>query len=85
MLRQKERLRMSQPVDRWRRDLLDGGLQEIALDGEIGIRAAGLVDLDGDPADRLIVATALSVGTLVTADTKILEWENDLARLDAAT
>ena len=84
MLRRKGRLRMSQPADSWRRELLEGGLQEIAVDGELGIRAAALVDLNGDPADRLIVATALSVGTLVTADTKILDWDSDLERLDAS-
>jgi len=83
-LRRKGRLRMSQPVDSWRRDLLEGGLQEIAVDGELGIRAAALVNLDADPADRLIVATALSAGTLVTADKKILDWDSDLARLDAS-
>lgn len=40
------------------------------------IRAAQLRSFHGDPADRMIVATALENGaTLLTADSKILSWE----------
>jgi PIN domain nuclease of toxin-antitoxin system len=42
---------------------------------EIAIASAWLEDFHGDPADRIIVATAQHVGaTLVTADSKILDW-----------
>ena len=37
----------------------------------------------GDPADRIIVATALQGHTLVTGDRTILAWDGNLARLDA--
>ena len=64
-------------------ELLDQGLIEIPVDGEIGIRANLLQDFHADPADRIIVATALNVYALVTADERILEWPGELNRLDA--
>jgi PIN domain nuclease of toxin-antitoxin system len=69
----------------WRKGVLDGGFQEIALDGDIGIRAADLGGMSGDPIDRFIVATALARGAaLVTADESILSWRGSLIRHDAA-
>ena len=53
------------------------------MDGEIGIRANGLKNFHADPADRIIVATALYGHRLVTADRRILDWPGDLYRLDA--
>ena len=67
----------------WRATLLDDGLVEIPVDGEIGIRANGLVNFHAGPADRIIVATALGGHHLVTADQRILEWPGNLRRLDA--
>ena len=58
----------------WRRELLDQGIAEIQVDGDIGIRAAELTDFHGEPVDRIIVATALGGYQLVTADRRILEW-----------
>ena len=47
----------------------------VPLHPEIAIASARLDDFHGDPADRLIVATAQQAGaTLVTADSKILAW-----------
>jgi PIN domain nuclease of toxin-antitoxin system len=83
-LQLKQRLRLRQSTASWREELLSRGLVEIAVDGQIGILAAGLTSLTADPADRLIVATALSGATLVTADTNLLEWPSDLSRIDAA-
>ena len=37
----------------------------------------------GDPADRLIVATALEGYQLVTADHRLLQWPGNLSRLRA--
>ena len=59
MLHEKGRLTLLQDIGSWRQALLQDGIVEIPVDGEIGIRAAGLVDFHADPADRLIVATAL--------------------------
>ena len=66
-----------------RRDLLTQGLVEIPVSGLIGVRAGLLPGLRGDPADRLIVATALEGHELLTADRCILDWPGKLNRLDA--
>ena len=83
MLHDKRRLTLLRDVASWRRDLLQGGLVELRVDGEIGIRAASLTNFHADPADRIIVATALEGHTLVTADHLILDWPGNLNRLDA--
>lgn len=84
MLIEKGRLRMSRDLDAWRADLLAVGLQELSVTGEIGMRAARLAEFHGDPADRLIVATALQQGAgLMTADKGILGWPGTLERHDA--
>jgi PIN domain nuclease of toxin-antitoxin system len=72
------------PTGRWRRELLDRGLLEQPVDGEVATRALELRDFYKDPGDRLIVATALMLGaTLVTSDRKILDWPGPLDRIDA--
>lgn len=53
------------------------------VDGNIGVRAAELTGFHGDPADRIIVATALGGHQLVTADRRILEWSGAVNRLRA--
>ena len=83
MLCEKGRLEFLIDVGTWRVNLLNEGLAEIAVDGDIALRAGSLRDLHGDPADRLIVATALAGHQLVTADQRILEWPGQLNRLDA--
>ena len=83
MLIAKQRISMALPPATWRRDLLSLGLLEIPIDGEIGIAAAQL-DLHGDPADRIIAATAQTkVAILLTADQPLLQWNNALQRSDA--
>ncbi len=84
MLIQKGRLDLRLEMDVWRKELLQNGLLEIPLDGTIAIRAGGLQDFHGDPADRLIVATALQTSsTLITADQKILAWKDLNLKYDA--
>ena len=80
---QKGRLDLRLDADAWRRDLLEQGLIEIPVDGAIAARAGLLPDMYGDPADRLIVATALQGHHLVTADQRMLDWPGRLNRLDA--
>ncbi|HNO74832.1 MAG TPA: type II toxin-antitoxin system VapC family toxin [Nitrosomonas mobilis] len=83
MLAAKGRITMTLPLPLWRRDFLELGLVEIGIDGDIGIAVAQL-DLHGDPADRLIVATAQLIdATLLTADLSILQWNTTLKRFDA--
>ena len=50
----------------WRARLLDEGLVEIPVDGTIATRAGLLPNMHGDPADRIIIATALEGHQLVT-------------------
>ena len=83
MLRAKGRLDFPEDVTAWRRELIGQGLMEIPVDGDIGIRANALADFHADPADRIIVATAMSGHRLVTADERILTWTGNLDRLDA--
>ena len=49
----------------------------------IAARESLLPDMHGDPADRLIVATALEGHQLVTADHQLLQWPGHLSRLRA--
>ena len=84
ILVEKDRLEMQIEVDVWRQSLIDNGLQEVALAGNTAVRAAQLKDFHGDPADRMIVASAINLGaSLCSADEKILQWQGKLTRLDA--
>ena len=83
MLVDKGRINLADDVQVWRRDLLEQGMVEIPVDGETAIRAVQLTHCHADPADRLIVATALAGHRLVTSDRRILEWPGRLNRLDA--
>ncbi len=83
MLVSRGRLDFPENVGLWRRELLDQGVMEIPVDGEIGIRANALPGFSSDPADRIIVATAQGGHRLVTADDRILRWRGYLNRLDA--
>ncbi len=83
MLCNKGRITLAYSVELWRDKLTSQGLYEINLNGQIAITAANL-QLHGDPADRMIVATALACdATLITADNKILEWAGNLKRQNA--
>ena len=83
MLVDKGRIRLDDNIQAWRREHLEQGVVEIPVDGEIGIRATELPGFHADPADRLIVATALAGHRLVTSDHRILGWPGRLSRLDA--
>ncbi len=84
MLIVKERIRLEMDPVVWRSDLLEQGLIEFPVSGEIGILAAGLRNFHGDPADRLIAATALkNSAALMTADSGLLSSALASKRLDA--
>jgi PIN domain nuclease of toxin-antitoxin system len=83
LLLARDRVELARPLEQWRRDLLASGLVECPVVGEIGIAAAQFEDLHGDPADRIILATALHHrATLVTADQRLLNWSGPLERHD---
>ena len=84
LLKNRQRISFPDDVGLWRREQLEQGVIEIPVDGAIGIRAATLPDFRADPADRLIVATALEGHRLVTADRRILDWPGQVSRLDAS-
>ena len=84
MLGEKKRLELEITPDALRRQVLERGIREIHLDGRMAIAGATLSNFHGDPADRLIVATALSIDAeLLTADRLILKWRGPLKRHDA--
>jgi len=68
------RLQLSMPLDQWLAGM--NSLPEIRVESvsaEIAVRAGSLAEpMHGDPADRLIVATASTLGvSLVTGDKKL--------------
>ncbi len=84
MLLEKQRLTMQTELAEWRFELLQAGLLEIPLRGTTAISAAQLPLFHGDPADRIIIATSIENGaTLMTADEKILSWNQSHAKIDA--
>lgn len=83
MLQDKGRYTLRREVGAWRATLIDEGLVEIPVNAVIAARAGALPDMHGDPADRVITATALDGHLLVTADRRLLDWPGDLDRLDA--
>jgi len=84
MLVAKRRLRSLDSAAELREQVLNSGVNEVPLTGDVAILAGDLEGLHGDPADRFIVATAIAYdATLVTADTILLKWRNKLRRQDA--
>ncbi len=84
MLTEKGRVNIRVDLIAWRREMLRQGLIELPVDGEIAARAGALQNIHGDPADRLIMATALGGHRLATADQRILDWPGALDRLRAS-
>jgi PIN domain nuclease of toxin-antitoxin system len=86
MLIGKGRLRAVTSAAQQRVKILSEGVHELPLQGEICILAGELDSLHGDPADRLIAATAITLdATLLTADKRLLRWRHSLRRHDAET
>ena len=83
MLLQKGRIAAGRTAAQWRKRLLADGFIEIPVDGAIAARAGELPDMHGDPADRIIVATALDGHRLITSDGNILNWPHQLDRFSA--
>ena len=82
MLASKGRVELKPDVDRWIRENLQPPVRLEPLHPEISLESCCLQDFHGDPADRLIVATALVLGVpLITADRQIIGWNERHARL----
>ncbi len=85
MLVAAKRLRLARDLAEVRSTAERAGPRELAVDGEIGIVASRLAALHGDPADRIIVATALCAGaTLLTADQRLLSMTSGPACVDGS-
>jgi PIN domain nuclease of toxin-antitoxin system len=77
MLASEGRLKLSMDVTQWVGHALERPKVELLpFTPAAAIRAAGLGgDFPGDPADRLIVGTALEMGApVVTKDQRITDW-----------
>jgi PIN domain nuclease of toxin-antitoxin system len=86
LLQEKGRIELPEPVVDWRQHVLDEGVTEVPVSGDIGIASVMLRDFHSDPADRIITATAIMTSAqLVTADTNILSWTGDLKRHNASS
>ena len=83
MLLQKGRLGSELNAAQWHERLLAEGFNEIPVTSAIAARASDLLDMHGDPADRIIVATALEGHLLITSDRPILSWPHQLDRFPA--
>ena len=77
ILEAKGRVRLQSPCDQWVREAFaTPGLSLAPLTPEIALESSRLPGLfHGDPADRIIVATARSLGArLLTRDQKMIEY-----------
>jgi PIN domain nuclease of toxin-antitoxin system len=84
LLAAKGRLELHDPPARLRAELLDAGLIEIPITGDVGMLAVELKGLHADPADRFIAATAIvHRAILMTADARLLAWQSDVGRQNA--
>ena len=77
MLSFKKRINIYEPIKDFLNSITDiNGLAIKDISSEIAAESISLMDdFHGDPADRIIVATAKCLGaTLLTRDQKILTW-----------
>ncbi len=75
MLAMKGRLSLRPDEPSWFSANLDAPVSLAPLTAEISTASCRLPDFHGDPADRIIVATAITLGLpLITADENIIRW-----------
>ena len=79
MLAIKGRLNLMPDEETWFSANLELPVSLVPLTVEISLASCRLPDFHGDPADRIIVATAITLGIpLITADEKIIKWNETL-------
>jgi len=75
MLAMKGRLALTPDEASWFSANLAAPVSLVPLTAEISTASCRLPNFHGDPADRIIVATASTLGIpLITADEKIIRW-----------
>jgi PIN domain nuclease of toxin-antitoxin system len=80
----RNRLELNYPPSQLRAELLDTGVLELPLTGDVALLAVELKNLHGDPADRFIIASAIAHdATLITADDRLLRWRGKVKRQHA--
>lgn len=81
MLVMEGRLSLEPDEETWFSTNLEPPASLAPLTAEISMASCRLPDLHGDPADRIIVATAITLGIrLITAEEKIIQW-NETERM----
>lgn len=81
MLAMKGRLSLMPDEETWFSANLEAPVTLAPITAEIAMASCRLADFHGDPADRIIVATAIVLGIpLITADEKIIRW-NETQRM----
>ena len=74
LLVSRDRLRLDGTATHFRWRVLEMGIRELAVGGEVALQAATLAPVLVDPVDCFLAATARTHGaTLLTADTRLLE------------
>jgi PIN domain nuclease of toxin-antitoxin system len=82
MLAMKGRLSLKPDEETWFSANLAAPVSLAPLTAEIALTSCRLTDFHGDPADRIIVATAIAMGIpLITADEKIIHWNETRGQL----
>ncbi len=76
MLLRKGRISFELPIHEWTDVVIESGIQLAEITSEIAVAAGQLPgDIHGDPADRIIIATARALGCpVLTADRKLLSY-----------
>jgi PIN domain nuclease of toxin-antitoxin system len=78
MLAMKGRLNLLPNEESWFSANLESPVSLAPLTAGISTASCRLPDFHGDPADRIIVATAITLGIpLITADEKIIRWNEE--------
>ncbi len=86
MLSMKGHLKLLSDEDTWFSANLEPPASLAPLTAEISMVSCRLPDFHGDPADRIIVATAVVLGIpLITADEKIIRWNEGRNPLQVVT
>jgi PIN domain nuclease of toxin-antitoxin system len=80
----KGRLKLPATLLGWAQSVIEAGYVEAPITTRHAILAVELSWRHQDPADRILVSTAINEQlTLVTADRAILSWDGTLSRLNA--
>ncbi len=84
MLNAKGRISFDRPVSQWTQDVLaSDNLAEAPVTALIGLRGGELEGFHGDPADRLIVASAqIHRCPLISKDLRIRDWAGRMGGLE---